>query len=274
MLSPFRAKTGRNQPSTSKFIFGPATWFRSLIVPPLGHSLAYIDWCQQEFGIAAALSDDPAMKEAYLSGDPYLAFAKQAGAAPQDATKSSHREVRERFKQCILAVQYGMGANSLANRTGTTPDHASELLSLHKKTYPVFWEWSQAAVDTAILRGVINTTFGWCHHTEGEVNPRSLANFPMQANGSEMLRIACCFVTEAGISVCAPIHDALLIEAPTDQIDEAVERTQELMCLASKLVLDGFALRSDCKIVHSPDRYQDERGVKMWGEVMTALDSI
>ena len=48
--------------------------------------LAYIDYCQQEFGIAAALSGDTAMKQAYRSGDPYLAFAKQVGAVPGDAT--------------------------------------------------------------------------------------------------------------------------------------------------------------------------------------------
>lgn len=274
MLSPFQAKTGRNQPSTSKFIFGPSTWLRGLIKPSPGYSIGYIDWSQQEFGIAAALSGDKTMQVAYHSGDPYLEFAKQAGAAPKDATKSSHREVRERFKQCILAVQYGMGSNSLAERLGITPDHARELLALHKKTYPIFWQWSQAAVDTAILFGRIHTTFGWMHFVEGDANARSLANFPMQANGAEMLRLACCFATEAGISVCAPIHDALLIEAPSEEIGEAVEITQDLMSLASTIVLNGFALRSDCKIVNYPNRYQDERGADMWQYVMEALNSL
>jgi len=58
---------------------------------------------QQEFGIAAALSRDPNMMAAYASGDPYLAFAKQCGAAPADATKQSHKAVREQFKACVLA---------------------------------------------------------------------------------------------------------------------------------------------------------------------------
>src|SRR5262249_6482488 len=82
MLSAFQSRTGRNQPSNSKYIFGPAVWLRGLIQPGPGQAVAYIDWEQQEFGIAAALSGDPAMREAYLSGDPYLAFAKQAGAVP------------------------------------------------------------------------------------------------------------------------------------------------------------------------------------------------
>ena len=56
------------------------------------------------------------MLKAYLSGDPYLSFAVMAGAAPPDATKETHAEVRERFKACALAVQYGMGATSLSQR--------------------------------------------------------------------------------------------------------------------------------------------------------------
>lgn len=119
ILSMFRAKTGRNQPSNSRFIFGLPAWFRGLIKPVPGFGLAYIDWSQQEFGIAAALSGDNKMQEAYLSGDPYLTFAKQAGAVPWDATKTSHPKEREQFKACVLAVQYGMGADSLAKRIQT-----------------------------------------------------------------------------------------------------------------------------------------------------------
>ena len=45
-------------------------------------AVAYVDREQQEFAIAASLSGDAAMQAAYLTGDPYLAFAKQAGAVP------------------------------------------------------------------------------------------------------------------------------------------------------------------------------------------------
>ena len=89
--------------------------------------------------------------------------------------------------------------------------------------------------------------------TTDESNPRSLANFPMQANGAEMMRLACSMATEAGIRVCAPIHDAVLIEAPVDEIDNAVRRTQAIMAEASRIVLDGFELATDAEIVRWPD---------------------
>ena len=271
LLSPFRARTGRNQPSNSKFIFGPSVWLRGLIQPRPGWGLAYVDWSQQEFGIAAALSGDPAMKEAYRSGDPYLAFAIQAGSVPPTATKKTHEAEREQFKACVLAVQYGMGEESLAARINQPVARARQLLALHRNTYRRFWKWSDSAVDEAVLGGRLWAGFGWQIHTRDELNDRSLRNFPMQANGAEMLRIACILLTEAGIRVCAPVHDALLIEAPLDELDEAIITTQSLMQEASQLVLDGFELGSDVKRVCYPDRYMDKRGVVMWDTVMNLI---
>ena len=274
LLSPFRSITGRNQPSNSRFIFGPSCWLRSLIKPPPNTAIAYVDWSQQEFGIAAALSRDQAMRDAYSSGDPYLTFAKQAGAIPADATKHSHPTERELFKVCALAVQYGMGESTLAIKLGQPPAMARELLKLHRLTYPVYWQWSQAAVDHAMLLGWLGTVFGWRVHVGSRVNPRSLANFPMQANGAEMLRLACCLAIERDIKVCAPVHDALLVEGPADDIGTVVRQTQEAMAEASRIALEGFELRSDAKIVRYPDRYMDPRGGKMWNTIMSLMPEL
>ncbi|MEI7774913.1 MAG: DNA polymerase, partial [Verrucomicrobiota bacterium] len=271
LLSPFRARTSRNQPSNTKFIFGPSVWLRGLIKPPPGYGLAYIDWQQQEFGIAAALSGDPLMKEAYRSGDPYLAFAKQAGAAPPDATKATHKVIREQYKACVLAVQYGMGAEALAGRIGQPPIQARELLRLHWETYRVFWRWSDATVDHAMLTGSLHTVFGWRVQVSANVNPRSLRNFPMQANGAEMLRLACCIGTENGIEVCAPVHDAVLIVAPIERLDYDIARMQDAMRDTSRVVLGGFELGTDADAVSYPDRYADPRGAVMWDRVMKLI---
>jgi DNA polymerase-1 len=272
LLSAFRSRTGRNQPSNTKFIFGPSVWLRGLIRPPEGFALAYVDWSQQEFGIAAALSGDPKMLAAYRSGDPYLTFAKQAGAVPQWATKETHKSERELFKICALAVQYGMEAESLALRIGRPPVVARSLLQAHRETYRTFWRWSDHAVDHAMLTGSIHTVFGWRQQIVAGANPRSLRNYPMQANGAEMLRLACCLATEAGIEVCAPVHDAVLISAPIEKIDAAIADMQEAMRQASRTVLTGFELETDAKPVRWPDHYTDPRGTVMWEKVMRLVD--
>jgi DNA polymerase I len=260
---------------------------RGLIKPPPAYGLAYLDWSQQEFGIAAALSGDPMMIAAYESGDCYLAFAKQAGAVPSDATKDSHGEVRELFKQCSLAVQYGMESESLALRINQPPIVARDLLRSHHEVNRVFWRFSDAIVDCAMLRGSISTVFGWPVHTGENPNPRFLRNYVMQANGAEMLRLACCLATERGIEVCALIHDAILICAPLDRIDADIATTRAAMAEASRIVLDGFELRTDCpdefdgrgkrnpfpQIIRYPNRYMDKRGATMWATVTRLLAS-
>ena len=271
LLSAFRARTGRNQPSNSKFIFGPSVWLRSLIVPPPGHGVAYVDWSQQEFAIAAKLSEDNAMQAAYASGDPYLAFAKQAGAIPSDGTKQTHGGIRELFKTCALGVLYGMEVEALALRIGQPPIVARDLLRAHREIYRLFWRWSDAVVDYAMLHGSLHTVFGWHIHVGENSNPRSLRNFLMQSNGSEMLRLACCLATERRVEVCAPIHDAVLICARLDRLDHEVARMQSCMAEASRIVLAGFELRTDATIVRHPNRYTDPRGAVMWDRVLKLI---
>jgi hypothetical protein len=93
-----------------------------------------------------------------------------------------------------------------------------------------------------------------------------------KANGAEMMRLACCLGIERGVEICAPVHDAFLICAPLDRLGADVAAMQAHMAEASRVVLDGFELRSDAKLVRYPDRYMDEgRGRIMWDKVMGIL---
>jgi hypothetical protein len=267
LLSPFGAKTGRNTPSGSGFIFCLASHLRGLVKPPPGGAIAYQDYEQQEFGIAAFLSDDAKMKYAYYSGDPYLTFAKQAGAVPPHATKESHGATRDLFKTCALGVQYGMGAESLANRIGGSLSEARELLRLHRETYPHYWSWSEACVSFAMAYGHLTATYGWRTHVGPDTRPTSLRNFLLQSNGGEMLRWACVLCSQRGLPICCPIHDALLIEDTAGRIDETVEAVREAMVEASEMVLPGFPLRVEVKVYRHPERFMDKRGARMWDTI-------
>ena len=271
-LFPFSSLTGRNQPSTSRSIFGLGSWLRGLIRPLPGHALAYIDFSQQELAIAAKLSGDEAMQHAYRSDDFYMSLAITAGFAPPGATKASHPQVRERFKVCALGVLFGMTEEGLARRLGLSSLDARRLLDAHRQTFPAFWKWSDAVADHAMLTGSLRTVFGWTLHLDRQPNVRSLRNFPMQANGAEMMRLAHAELVRQGIQVCTPVHDAFLIEAPLDEIETVVERAQAIMRQASAIVLDGFEVRSEAQIVRYPQRFMEAKGVAMWNRVMLLLE--
>jgi len=271
ILSTFGSLTGRNQPSNTKSIFGPATWLRNLIKPAKGMAIAYIDYEQQEFGIAAAMSGDKNMMEAYNSGDPYLTFAKQAGAVPLDATKKSHPTERDLYKATALAVQYGMGAKSLGERIGKSEHHGLALLRNHKSTYPDYWKWSNNAEARGMMGIPLQTVFGWATLGREPVKALTFRNFPAQANGAEMLRTAIIGLIEAGITICAPVHDAVLVEGPIEEIENLVKCSQNIMEAASRVILDGFTIRTDAKIIKYPDRYSDPRGIEMWEKITQIL---
>lgn len=171
----------------------------------------------------------------------------------------------------MLAVQYGMEAESLAAQIGQPPVVARDLLRAHRDTYRNFWRWSDAAVDHAMLHGWLYTVFGWYVRVDENPNPRSLRNFPMQANGAEMLRLACCLATERDIEVCAPVHDAVLIYAPLDQLEDDIAGMRAAMAEASQIVLNGFELRTDATPIRHPDRFQDPRGTAMWDKVIALI---
>jgi hypothetical protein len=269
VLWPFKSITGRTQPAASEFPFSPATWIRNIIAPTAGWAIAYVDWSSMEFLIAAVQSGDPVMIEFYRSGDPYMSFAKRVGAVPKDATKKTHGAVRDRYKIGLLAIQYGISAAALAARLGVSETAAQEMINQHHALFRVYWKWATDWLNWALNHGVMWTNIDW--RCAVGTKERSIINWPTQSVGGDILRLACIWADRHGIRLCAPVHDALLIEAPIDQIDRDAALVREVMRRASRLVLGGNELRTDATVVRYPDHYSDSRGDKIWAHVTALL---
>jgi hypothetical protein len=108
----------------------------------------------------------------------------------------------------------------------------------------------------------------------------------MQANGAEMMRIAACLATERGLEVCCPVHDAFLICSRLDRLEADKALMQQAMAEASRAVLNGFEISTDCPdesdefgkqndfphIIRYPRRFMDPRGAVMWDRVMQLIN--
>jgi DNA polymerase I-like protein with 3'-5' exonuclease and polymerase domains len=239
---------------------------RHLIKPPEGFGIAYIDWNSQELGIAAGRSGDERMIEGYLAGDPYMAFARDAGLAPPDATKATHPVLRERVKVVCLGVLYGMSAPTMAEQLGITRIEAADLMRRHRYTYPRFWRWSEAFVGEAAARKRAVSAFGWPVRITALTKTTQIFNFPMQANGAEAMRLAAIAATESGIEVCGPIHDAFLICAPINRLDEDIERMRAIMQLAGGGVA-GIPIGTEAAVALWPGRFTDQKGAPMFRQI-------
>ena len=163
-----------------------------------------------------------------------------------------------------------MTAKGLSQRLDKPIHEARSLLDQHRRLYSRYWEWIERISDHAFLNKEMVACFGWRLNVSTQTKPRTVANFQMQANGAEMLRLAVVFGREEGIKICATIHDAILIEATLDELEEQTAVMQSRMAEASRLVLDDFELGSDAEYTRYPEAF-GKRQELMWDLVQTVI---
>ena len=274
-LNPFGAKTGRNNPSTNRALFGLPHTMRSFMKPGPGMAIAQVDFGAEEIGIAAALSGDTVLMADYLSGDPYRQFA----AAALGVLNPTEQQ-RQVYKATVLGRIYGLGAASLARNLGISKSQAARIIDQMIARYPVLNAWLERVTTKAAHCVPIVCTLGWsltATDKPGEV--RTFLNFPMQANGSELMRLVIIRAGAAGLRLIGCAHDSFLIEDTIDGIEASVAKLQEIMRQASQDLFGGFELRADCKpsrdIVRYPDRFIDKReiedGMRHWNRLMALI---
>lgn len=220
MVRPFmniyRSQSARSQPSATGFLFLKAAWMRVLCEPPKGKMCVTIDWGSQEFFLGALMSGDRTMIKAYQSGDPYLSFAKEAGAVPRDGKRKDYGPIRDAFKSTTLAEMYMMGIDSLqaklTNDTGKvyTRDEAEDLDYLFRDVYYDFCQARENWVRDYYEDGYHRSPEGWYMWADNP-NFRSIANKPIQNFGSDIMRRAVHYADVAGLTVIKTLHDALYI---------------------------------------------------------------
>jgi DNA polymerase-1 len=163
-----------------------------------------------------------------------------------------------------------MGLTSLAASVGGSVDKARDLLLAYRRTFASYWSWVGNRIEHALAVGAITASFGWTMQMSERTNRRTLGNWPLQANGSEMLRLAILRAQALGIEVVAPVHDAILIHAPVDQLEHHIALATEAMQYASRQVLAGYALKVG--VDRFEGRFYDaERDGGLWADIQTRM---
>jgi DNA polymerase I-like protein with 3'-5' exonuclease and polymerase domains len=175
-------------------------------------------------------------------------------------------------KVLFLSLNYGRTVRGLAAALDVPVWRAQDLMRRHERAYPQVHRWLRGVIDAASIRGEQHSVFGWQRFVPGGFNPRSIRNWPCQTMGFEILMLAAIMLTEAGVEVCAPAHDAFLIKAPLDRIDEHVELARTIMQDVAKMVTGGFPIAVEHKVYPHGERHMDKRGQEMWDRVMGLLD--
>jgi hypothetical protein len=209
----YGSQSSRSQPGAAGFIPLKSHWMRVFIKPPKGRAIVSMDYASQEFLIAAVLSQDAAMMDAYRSGDVYLAFAKAAKLAPADATKESHKAIRDKCKGLVLGISYDMTAKGLAPRLKIDEAEAQKLIDTFYDTYPDYAEWKSATISEYETEDELRLPDGWRMYGDND-NIRSVGNFPVQGFGAVVMRKAVAIAQDAGLDVIYTLHDSIVAEIP------------------------------------------------------------
>lgn len=267
----FGTQTGRNAAKAKTFPLAMSSWLRAILQPPKGKVIIGADFSQQEVYVAAILSGDKNLRDAYESGDVYLAFAKQANLAPQDATKKTHKDIRDLCKSTVLGLQFGMGKIKLNNKLRMdsgkpiTEEQTLELINAHKTTFKQYWEWVREISEQYKLGYPLVTNDGWVLFCDNPV-VTSVRNFPVQANSASITRLAVTKCWQAGLTVLCSLHDAIYIEADEQTQKESQKLLETIMLEATATILNQkeTTMRIDTKIVTHDKPWVEDKGRQDW----------
>jgi DNA polymerase-1 len=275
-LRPFTTSSSRCAPGGKTFPFNASAWIRNLITPPPGFYCVYIDYSSQEPAIQGYLSGDKNLIDAYQSGDIYMHTAKLADPnIPKDATKETHSAIRGIWKVVVLATSYGMGAESVAAKLAIRVDEAKALLMKFKNLYKDYFKYIDMRMNNTGRDLRISTVYGWnrwlCKYQRTTQN--SWRNFPIQANGAEILRTAIRKLHDNNFKIAATIHDALLIEIPIAEHKQLIKAARNLMTEAAIEVVGG-RIETDYQIIDHKGFTQSKEAQKTFDEIMQTIKSL
>jgi hypothetical protein len=266
----FSTITSRMAPNGAAFPFTVPSWCRFTISPAEGSALCYLDFSGMEFGVAGGLARCASMIEDYHQ-EPYLVLPILAGLLPADATKRTHGKIRDAYKPTILAIQYGGGAGLLVDRLKLSKSQARGVVDLHKERYREYWDWSDRRLDRAFDDGELVARDGWRCGINSRSPVFTARNWLIQANAQAIFRYASLMMGRLGLRICAPIHDAVLLECRNDRVRHDVALAIECLQRASRRFLHGLTLRVDAKYILPGERFTDPRGEKPWDFVDETL---
>lgn len=268
----FGTQTSRNAAKAKTFPLAMSHWLRTIVKPKAGQYIISSDFSQQEIYVAAILSQDQNLLDAYLSGDVYLEFGKQAGLIPKNGTKKTHSKERQMCKATVLGLQFGMGKVKLQAKLSfelkeqVSLEKTEELVQAHKDTYSDYWQYVYSIRKDYQRGESLTLSDGWMLFSD---NPSitSVGNFPVQGHAAAITRHAIVALWKKGIKVICGLHDAVYCSSTTPEKD--LEIIEKQLIESTRIVLYEVKsnIRIDSKVYSSIDLFLEEKGEEDWNRL-------
>ena len=236
---------------------------RNFIVSPEGWLLMEADYSQVELRIAAYLSQDAVMLDAYKNGEDIHSITTSAvfGISREEAADKHHSEYKHRrtvAKGTMFGILYGIGAKGLSvNLKASAGVRASveqceQYIAGIKARYTNLATWQQYAKETARRRQYAQTALGRRRYLPGirsqdfrrrASSERMAMNTPVQGLAADCLKLAMgrlvkTLADKPYIRPVMTVHDSLVFEVRADHVDEAAALVKG--CMEALPPLENF----------------------------------
>jgi DNA polymerase-1 len=221
---------------------------RSCFIAPRGHRLLSADYNQIELRILAHIAGEDALREIFARGEDIHA-ATAAEVLGSDPQKVSPGE-RSKAKMVNYGIAYGLSAYGLADRLNIEQEEAGKYIDRYFERFPAVKGYIETTIEFARENGYVETMLGRRRpipelrsgrpqvRGQGE---RNAVNMPIQGTSADIIKIAMVGCQRAldrsdlETRLVLQIHDELLFEGPTDEMDAASELVEREMTQAFEL---------------------------------------
>lgn len=221
---------------------------RRAFVAEAGNKLISADYSQLELRLLAHITQDAVMLEAFQKGeDIHARTARLVFGARSD---EELREARRFAKIVNFAIAYAIEPWGLSQRVGISRQEAKKVIEDYYNTYKGVRRYMEEVPVRAREHGYVRSIYGRIRPLPGindrnanirRAAEREAINMPIQGTASDIVKIAMLHVEEefkrAGLKarMLMQVHDELLVEAPSSEVDLASELLKREMESAVEL---------------------------------------
>jgi len=228
--------------------------FRSCFIAADGHKLVIADYSQIELRIAAEISKDKRMIDAYQKGEDLhrLTASLVTGKSIDEITKDE----RSAAKAVNFGLIYAMGAQGLKDSAfntygvSMTLQEAAAFRSKFLSAYQGISQWHQKVQRELPreTRTLGNRRRVW----RDKLIITELLNSPVQGTSADITKKALCLLHErlqgSGIKIIGCIHDEIIIETPVAEIETAAQILHDSMVDAGRMYLKDVPVVVDVSV--------------------------
>ncbi len=217
---------------------------RQAFVAPSGAVLIAADYSQIELRILAHLSADPALVDAFASGqDVHTRTAAEVfNVLPGLVTPDQRRTA----KVINFGILYGMGPQRLAGELGISLSQAQSYITDYFARYAGVRRFLEAVVAEARERGFVTTLLGRRRAVPelrsrergvAQAAERVATNTPIQGSAADVIKLAMVAVQQRLAS--AGVRGGMVLQVHDELLLEVVEEDRELACRAVREAMEG-----------------------------------